>query len=108
MSRYLLSLLVLSVTASSVPAAKVKVWNHNQPSHYEKVKLNQVVISNEGVLRLSRQLKPLAGLDATHVWELLEDKDGSLYVATGEEGKVYKLGADGKSSIAWQGEESQV
>ncbi len=65
-------------------------------SHYDKAQLQQALISSEGALRLSRQLKPLAGLDATHVWDVVEDRDGNLIVATGDEGKIYKVTPDGK------------
>ena len=79
-------------------AAKVKVWHQHTPAHYDKAQFKQAVVSSEGALRLSRQLKPLAGLDATHVWDVVEDKDGNLFVATGDEGKIYKVTPDGKVS----------
>jgi hypothetical protein len=98
---------VLAVPASAL-AAKVKVWHHHSAAHYEKAQFKNAVISNEGVLRLSRQLKPLAALEATHVWDVVEDKAGNLFVATGEEGKVFKVTPDGKVSIAYASEDSQV
>ena len=73
--------LVLPASYCPLPtasAAKVKVWHHYAPSHYEKAQLKQAVVSNEGALRLAHQLKPLTGLDATHVWNVVEDKDGNL------------------------------
>jgi hypothetical protein len=89
-------------------AAKVKVWHQHSPSHYDKAQLKQAVISNEGALHLSRQLKPLANLQATHVWDVVEDKDGNLFVATGDEGKIYKVTPEGKVSVAYDSDESQV
>ena len=77
-------------------AAKVKVWHHHSPSHHDKAQLKQAVVSSEGALRLSRQLKPLVGIDAMHVWDVVEDKSRNLFVATGDEGKLYKVSADGK------------
>jgi hypothetical protein len=89
-------------------AAKVKVWHHHAPAHHDKAQFQQAVVSSEGALRLSRQLKPWAGLEATHVWDVVEDKEGSLYVATGDEGKLYKVTADGKVSVAYDSQESQI
>jgi hypothetical protein len=86
----------------------VKVWHHHAPAHYDKAQLKQAVISSEGAVRLSRQLRPLAGLDATHVWDLAEDRDGNLYVATGDDGKIFKVSADGKTSVVYTSEDSQV
>jgi hypothetical protein len=99
---------ILFVGAVPCQAAKVKVWHHHAPANYDKAQLKQTVISNEGALRLSRQLRPLAGLDATHVWDLVEDRQGNLYVATGDDGKIFKVNAEGKVSVAFTSEDSQV
>ena len=67
---------------AATPAAKVKVWHHHSAAHHDKARLRHAVISNEGTLGLSRQLKPLAAIDATHVWDVVEDRHGNLFVAT--------------------------
>jgi hypothetical protein len=93
---------------SSLFATKVKVWHQHTPAQYDKAQLKQVVLSNEGVLRLSRQLQPLAELDADHVWDIVEDGDGNLIVATGEEGKIYKAPPQGKPVVLYAGEQSEI
>jgi hypothetical protein len=110
MSRFLsaVSLTVLLFIPGTLEAAKVRVWYHHTPAHFEKARLKKVVISNEGVLRLSRQLKPLTSLDATHVWDVVEDPAGNLFVATGDEGRIYKISPDGNVSVAYTAEDSQV
>jgi hypothetical protein len=108
MTRSVLVVLALSLLPALGHAGKVKVWNHAQPSNFEKAKLHHAVVSSEGTLRLSHHLKHLEGIDATHVWDLLEDRDGNLFVATGEEGKVFKVAVDGKVTVAYRGEDGQV
>ena len=76
--------------------AKVKVWDQHAPSHYEKAQFQQAVVSSEGMIRLGRRWAPFADLDAAHVWDLVEVKDGVLFAAAGDEGKVYKITPDGK------------
>jgi outer membrane protein assembly factor BamB len=97
-----------AIFISECQAAKVKVWHQHTPSQYDKAQLRQMVVSSEGTLRLSRQLRPLAGLDASHVWDMVEDREGNLYVATGNEGKIYKVSAEGKPVVVYAGEQSQV
>src|SRR6266481_6089211 len=58
------------VWISSAHAGKVKVWHHDRPEHFDKAQFKQTVVSNEGVIRLSKQLQPLVGLDAAHVWDI--------------------------------------
>ncbi|HZV04232.1 MAG TPA: hypothetical protein VE999_04000 [Gemmataceae bacterium] len=104
---------VLICTAFLVPssflfAAKVKVWHQHTPGQYDKAQLKQMVLSNEGVLRLSRRLRPLTGIDAAHIWDMVEDHDGNLYVATGDEGKIFKVPAEGKPTVVYAGQQSEV
>src|SRR5262245_132439 len=111
MSRFFAVSVLLITVPCLVPAAraaKVKVWDRHAPSHYEKAQLKQAVVSNEGCLRLSRQLKPLVALDAAHVWDIVEDRHGNLYVATGNAGKLYKVTPAGKVSVPYQNEHNQI
>jgi hypothetical protein len=101
---------VLAMLVVAVPgqASKVKTWHHYATGHYEKAQLAHALITSEGGLRLSRQLKPLAGLDASHLWDIVEDRGGNLIVATGGEGKIFKVTPDGKASLLYRSEDSQV
>src|SRR5262249_10508428 len=66
------------------------------------------VVTSEGVLRLSRQVKPLASVEAAHVWDLIEDGDGNLYAATGgEEGRGFKITPGGKGGVVYTAEGGQ-
>jgi hypothetical protein len=109
MSRFFFAaVIVVTFAPATLFAAKVKVWTQNTPASYDKAQLKQVVVSSEGIVRLSRQLKPFTGLDATHIWDVVEDKDSNLLVATSNEGKIYKVAVDGKVSVVFTSDESQV
>jgi hypothetical protein len=112
MKAFLLPLLFVAaasfVTSGSATAAKVKVWNHSKPADYDKAKFKAAVISDAGTLRLSHRLKPLADLDATHVWAVVEDREGNLFAGTGDEGKVYRVTPAGKAAVVWSGANTQV
>jgi sugar lactone lactonase YvrE len=104
----LLATAILVCASLDARAGKVKTWHHHRPADQEKAELKQVVVSSEGTLRLSRKLRALARLDATHVWAVAEDRAGNLYAATGEEGKVYRVKPDGKAEVVFASEQSQV
>lgn len=106
--RFLLGLVLLLAFLAPAEAAKVKVWHQHQPSHFDKAKFKDAVISSEGVIRLSRQVKPLAGIEAGNIWDLAEDKLGNLFVATGDEGKLFKVAPDGKASVVFTGKDSHI
>lgn len=103
-----LTLLVLATghwPLATGQAAKVKVWHHHTASHYEKARLRGAVVSSEGALRLSRDVRPLASLGVAQVWDVVEDKAGNLFVATGDDGKIFKVAPDGKATVAYTGGE---
>jgi hypothetical protein len=102
------ALALVAALPLAAPAAKVKVWNHHAAADHDRAQFKHAVVSSEGALHLARQLKPLAGLDATHVWALAEDRTGNLYAASGDEGRLYKIAADGKVTIAYTSEDSQI
>jgi outer membrane protein assembly factor BamB len=99
---------VLLLAATWSPAGKIKVWHHGATTHYEKAQLKGAVVTSEGTLRLSRRLKPLVALDATHVWDVVEDRQGNLIAATGDEGKIFRITPEGKVSLVFDSEDSQV
>lgn len=99
-------LILFSPTA--ILAGKVKSWHHHRPGDHDKATLAGAVVGSEGTLRLSRELRPLAQLDAAHVWAVVEDRAGRLYAATGDEGRLYRVGADGKATVIHGAEASQV
>ncbi len=100
--------LLLLLSPYDARAGKIKTWHHHRPGDQEKAEFKQVVMSSEGALRLSRTLHPLARIDATHVWAVAEDRQGNLFAATGEEGKVYRVSPQGKQEVVYAGEASQV
>ncbi len=108
MIRHTMVLCVFVLLPPIADAAKVKVWQQIQPAHFDKAKFQNTLISSDGTIRLSRQVKPLANLEAAHVWSVLKDKLGNLYAATGDDGKIFKVSADGKTSIVYTGSDSQV
>src|SRR5438105_2591973 len=102
---FLAAVFVLLFAGSASPAAKLKVWHHSATSHYEKAQFKGTVVSSEGALRLSRRLKPLVALDATHVWDIVEDRQGNLVVATGDEGKIFRVTPEGKVSLVFDSDD---
>src|SRR5436190_12082962 len=94
--------------ANPALAAKVKAWNRHQQDQYDSAKFRRAVISNTGAVRLSRQLKPLASLEAAHVWALAEDRAGNIYAATGDRGKIYKITPGGKATVVYTSDQGQI
>ena len=70
MKRALPVALGLALLPTLAWGAKVKVWHHYSSEHHDKAEFKQAVLTTEGTLRLARQVKPLPGIDAAHVWAM--------------------------------------
>jgi hypothetical protein len=107
--RFLFVLLLLLAALSDSQAAKVKVWQQSTQSNYDRAKFHNAVVTSEGALRLSRQVKPFADIEAANIWDLVEDKAGNVYVATGgDEGKLHKVTPDGKASLVHTSKDGHI
>ena len=105
----LLTIAVFSLPTTEVTAAKVKVWHHRTADDFADARLNDAVVSNEGVLRLARKMTSFADLNVAHIWDIAEDKRGNLWVATGGEvGKLIKVTPLGETKVAYTSSDSQV
>src|SRR5260370_36096783 len=94
-------LIALVLLPSLALAGKVKTYTAAATAHFDKAQLQSVVVTSEGAIRLARAMKPLpGGIEATRIWDVVEDKAGNLFVATGDEGKIFKITPDGKTSVA--------
>ncbi|HEV3143739.1 MAG TPA: hypothetical protein VGZ47_07645, partial [Gemmataceae bacterium] len=108
---FTITLITVALSPAVTFAGKVKTYTAALPAQFEKAQFQQAVISNEGSIRLARWLKPLplkGALEATRIWDVVEDKAGNLFVATGDEGKLFKIAADGTVSVAFDSEDTQI
>jgi hypothetical protein len=111
MARIVASVLAIAISCFAhlpAQASKVKTWQSGPASSYDKAKFKETVVSNQGVLRLSKQLKSLAKLDAQHVWDLVEDAAGNLVAATGSQGKLFLIKTNGDVSVLAESKENQA
>ncbi|MEO6810520.1 MAG: hypothetical protein ABI353_15500, partial [Isosphaeraceae bacterium] len=106
---FLLSISLFLASCSTLRAAKVETWRHDTPSSFARAKAERVVVSDAGRVRLGREVAPLAaGLDAAHVWDLLQLETGVVYAATGDAGKVFRREGQGGWSVAFDADDTQV
>ena len=94
--------------ASVAIEAKVETWRTEGASAFGKGHREGVVISDGGRVRLAQAIKGTAKLDAARVWDLARAKDGTVFAATGNDGKVFRREAGGDWTVAFDGADSQA
>ncbi len=67
-----------------------------------------ISLSRDGRLSLAPKVDPVFVSDQPEIWSIAQAADGTLYAATGNCGRVYKIDRAGKSSLLWTAEQPEV
>ena len=67
------------------------IWRDDTFKEFEKGETKGVSVAADGSISLSPTLGEYADTEALHVWSLARDRDGVLYVGTGNRGEVFKV-----------------
>ena len=79
-------------------AVNTSLWEQNQRTQFEAGEIKNISVSSQGDAMLSLKIDGFSKIDEARVWALVEDADGNIYAGTGNEGKIYKISSDGKTS----------
>lgn len=71
-------------------------WELNDYISFNKGKLIKTKLNEDGILTLSPEFKKLVDTDAMFIWDIKEDSKGNIYLATGNDGIVYKINKKGE------------
>lgn len=103
--RVLLSCLLLAATGA---AEGTRLWQQSKYDELEKGTARGVAISSDGGLSLAPAFKLLYTSPSTYLWDVASDAAGNAYVAAGSPARVYRIMADGKTSVIFAPQELSV
>ena len=96
-------LLIVCGTVYSCSAVETKFWQQDDPSDFEKGRLNQLSLRSDGHLFLAPELRELFDSDTPYLWSIVADSKGTLYVGGGGSGshsaKLFAIDPAGKSRV---------
>lgn len=100
--RILLAIVLGIVPATLIHAAKTSHWTHTTEADFKDGNFTNVVATNLGDIKLSRQVKHLLGQDSrvAAVFSLAQASDGTIYAGTGPEGVLLAIKDDKVSTAA--------
>ncbi|HTS17984.1 MAG TPA: hypothetical protein VMP11_10460 [Verrucomicrobiae bacterium] len=92
-------ILALLTVVASIPchAVKTEQWELKTPQDFMTGKLERLVVTSDGELRLGHDATKL-GEFAKEIWCSAVDRDGTIYFGTGSPADVYALGKDGRTT----------
>ena len=109
-SRVALAALACAVLVSTgmLAAASSQAWEFGGYEAFAAGTFSNVSLSPESGLRLGPRMDEVFSPDQPLIWASVVAPDGSVYLGTGHQGHVYKIGPGGKSRLFWKAPEIEV
>lgn len=100
--------LAVCALAFSAWGATSTAWETSGYSNFVKGRLSGLSLTADGDLVAGPEQRFADTLNQPALWSLAAGADGGVYAATGHRGKVFRIAPDGKSSLLWSAQESEV
>jgi sugar lactone lactonase YvrE len=110
--RNLYSLFIaITLVLLSQPAARAGgpvVWETDSRSEMLSGESHGVSVTDTGALMLAPQFTQVFDTEQAYVWSSAADSAGNVYLGTGHDGKIFRVGADGRGSLLYDAAELDV
>ena len=102
------ALIVLVLALTSVQASTPKFFQAQTQADFLRGDVENLSIDMNGQLVLGPATELVYETAAPFLWSLLAAGDGSLFVGTGNEGKVFRIDSQGRGSVFFDSAELEV
>ncbi len=102
------ALLAAALAVGTVQASSPKFFTATTQADFLKGDVENLSIDSQGQLTLGPATELVYETSTPFLWSLLPLADGSLYLGSGNDGKVFKISPDGKGSVFFDSPELEV
>ncbi|HZH30562.1 MAG TPA: hypothetical protein VEY11_07340 [Pyrinomonadaceae bacterium] len=102
-----LSLLLLCA-ATTARAGGPVIWETNSREELLKGEARGVSVTDTGALMLAPRFAQLFDTEQAFIWSSAADERGNVYLGTGHDGRIFRVGADGKGALLYDAAELDV
>lgn len=111
MNKYRLLPLLFAIflcSATVVVAGQPIVWEIGSRFELLKGEARGVSITDTGVVTLAPNSNEIFNTEQAYVWSTAVDSAGNVYLGTGHDGKLFRVGVDGKGALLYKATELDV
>ena len=101
----LLAAVLVCGLATSGLADHTRRWRQSTYEEFQKGTAKGVAVRSDGHLELAPKFALVADADASYLWSLKTDAEGTLYAGGGSPAKVFRIDASGKPQVAFESTE---
>lgn len=99
---------LLFISQPFVLAGGPVVWETDSRAALLNGDSRGVSVTDTGALMLAPQFTPLFDTQQAYVWSSTADSAGNVYLGTGHDGKIFRVGSDGKGALLYDAAELDV
>jgi sugar lactone lactonase YvrE len=108
LTRLLAATALLSLALAPLQASSPKFFQAATQADFLKGDVDNISIDSHGQLTLGPATELVYETSAPFLWSMVSQPDGTLFIGTGNEGKVYRVDAQGKGSLFFDSTELEV
>jgi len=106
--RPLVVILVIAASAAALRASTARFWQVSTQADLLKGEVERLSIDYQGRLVLGPAARTVFDTTSPFIWCLAKGLDGSVYAGGGNDGIVWRIDREGKSSVAFDANELEV
>src|SRR5262249_62429695 len=99
---------LLAAALAPLHGSSPKFFQAATQNDFLKGDVENLSVDNHGQLRLGPATELVYETSAPFLWSMVAAPDGSLFVGTGNEGKVFRIDPQGKGSLFFDGTELEA
>jgi hypothetical protein len=92
----------------AVDAGQPVIWETSGRAELLRGDARGVSITDTGVLMLAPNFTEVFATDQAFIWSSAIDSQGAVYLGTGHDGKIYRVGPDGRGALLYDAQELDV
>ena len=96
------SSVALAISASS------SAWEMNNYQDFVRGRFQGLSLSRDGRIMLAPKIDTVFDTGEQAVWASVRTPDGSIYLATGHRGKLYRVLPNGQKSLVWMSSQPEI
>ncbi|HEY0378792.1 MAG TPA: hypothetical protein VGC87_17890 [Pyrinomonadaceae bacterium] len=101
-------LLVTTLNALTAVGGEPIIWETNSRTELLRGESRGVSITDTGALMLAPLFTQVFNTDQPYVWSSVSDDAGNIYLGTGHDGRLYRVGRDGRGALLYDASELDV
>src|SRR5919199_1004349 len=100
-ARVLFLFVPLLMFAAPVRAGGPVIWETNSRAELLNGEARGVSVTDTGALMLAPRFTQLFDTEQAYVWSSAVDSAGNVYLGTGHDGRLFRVGTDGRGTLLY-------